>query len=50
MRGTPLIHYDRNSAGTEAYRAAAVAYLAAGQSVHDPSDIGESLNPLLKAS
>jgi chromosome partitioning protein len=27
-RGTPLIHYDRFSAGAEAYRAAARAYLA----------------------
>ena len=27
-RGTPLIHYDRFSAGAEAYRAAAQAYLA----------------------
>ena len=34
-RGTPLIHYDRLCAGAEAYRAAAEAYLAAGQSVHD---------------
>ena len=30
-RGTPLIHYDRFSAGAEAYRAAAQAYLAGGQ-------------------
>ena len=30
-RGTPLIHYDRLSAGAEAYRAAAQAYLAGGQ-------------------
>jgi chromosome partitioning protein len=29
-RGTPLIHYDRFSAGAEAYRAAAQAYLAGG--------------------
>ena len=27
-RGMPLIHYDRLSAGAEAYRAAAAAYLA----------------------
>ena len=49
-RGTPLIQYDRLCAGAEAYRAAAVAYLAAGQSVHHTSDISESLNPFLKAS
>ena len=30
-RGTPLIHYDRLSAGAEAYRAAAQAYLAGRQ-------------------
>jgi chromosome partitioning protein len=30
-RGTPLIHYDRFSPGAEAYRAAAQAYLTAGQ-------------------
>jgi chromosome partitioning protein len=30
-RGTPLIHYDRLSAGAEAYRAAAQAYIAGGQ-------------------
>ena len=29
-RGIPLIHYDRFSAGAEAYRAAARAFLAAG--------------------
>jgi chromosome partitioning protein len=29
-RGTPLIHYDRLSAGADAYRAAAQAYLAGG--------------------
>jgi chromosome partitioning protein len=30
-RGAPLIHYDRFSAGAEAYRAAAQAYLTLGQ-------------------
>jgi chromosome partitioning protein len=30
-RGVPLIHYDRLSAGAEAYRAAAQAYLVGGQ-------------------
>ena len=30
-RGTPLIHYDRLGAGTEAYRAAARTYLSSGQ-------------------
>ena len=33
-RGTPLIHYDRFSAGAEAYRAAAQAYLAGGRLRH----------------
>jgi chromosome partitioning protein len=59
-RGTPLIHYDRLSAGADAYRAAAEAFLAGGQpgaaalqpSVElpaiEPSD--EDDNPLLKAS
>ena len=32
-RGTPLIHYDRFSAGAEAYRAAAQAYLAGSRSI-----------------
>ena len=29
-RGVPLVHYDRFNAGAEAYRAAALAYLAGG--------------------
>ena len=35
-RGIPLIYYDRFSAGAEAYRAAAIAYLA-GQAVPMPA-------------
>jgi chromosome partitioning protein len=30
-RGVPLVHYDRFNAGAEAYRAAALAYLAGGE-------------------
>src|SRR5262245_9314812 len=47
-RGTPLIHYDRLSAGAEAYRAAAQAYLAA-----PPASPGQPLgedSQFLKAS
>jgi chromosome partitioning protein len=43
-RGTPLIHYDRLSAGAEAYRAAAQAYIAGGQPAVasvPPSDAGD---------
>jgi chromosome partitioning protein len=43
-RGTPLIHYDRLSAGAEAYRAAAQAYIAGGQlavASVPPSDAGD---------
>jgi chromosome partitioning protein len=50
-RGTPLIHYDRLSAGAEAYRAAAQAYLAGGQPTVasvPPADAGD--DPFLKAS
>ena len=48
-RGTPLIHYDRFSAGAEAYRAAAQAYLAGGHR-HEPSAIQDMMTELLKAS
>jgi chromosome partitioning protein len=50
-RGTPLIHYDRLSAGAEAYRAAAQAYLAGGQPTVasvPPAVAGD--DPFLKAS
>jgi chromosome partitioning protein len=50
-RGTPLIHYDRLSAGAEAYRAAAQAYLAGSQPTIasvPPADAGDG--PFLKAS
>ena len=52
-RGTPLIHYDRLSAGADAYRAAAQAYLGASQldvlsvPVVDVDDLDD---PLLMAS
>jgi chromosome partitioning protein len=49
-RGTPLIHYDRFSAGTDAYRAAAEIYIAGSQSVHRTSDTDKTLDTLLKAS
>ena len=46
-RGTPLIHYDRLSAGADAYRMAARAYLTLGQpAVEVVVDEG----PFLKAS
>ena len=50
-RGTPLIHYDRFSAGAEAYRAAAQAYLADGQTtiIRTTMPVGED-DPFLKAS
>jgi chromosome partitioning protein len=49
-RGTPLIQYDRFSAGAEAYRAAAQAYLAAGQpAVHTVPHVADE-DQLLKAS
>jgi chromosome partitioning protein len=50
-RGTPLIHYDRLSAGAEAYRAAAQAYLAGSQPTIasvPPADAGD--DSFLKAS
>jgi len=50
-RGTPLIHYDRLSAGAEAYRAAAQAYLAGRQPTVasvPPADAGD--DQFLKAS
>ena len=51
-RGTPLIHYDRSSAGADAYRAAAQAYLAGSQpsvaSVPPAADVDH--DPFLKAS
>lgn len=48
-RGTPLIHYDRFSAGAEAYRAAAATYLATGKSVQE-INATERSDPLLRAS
>ncbi len=42
-RGIPLIYYDRFSAGAEAYRAAAIAYLA-GQAVPMPA-ASETVDP-----
>jgi chromosome partitioning protein len=50
-RGTPLIHYDRLSAGADAYRAAAQAYLAGGRPIDasvPPADADH--DPFLKAS
>ena len=50
-RGTPLIHYDRLSAGADAYRAAAQAYLDGGRPTVasvPPADAGD--DPFLKAS
>ena len=49
-RGTPLIHYDRFSAGAEAYRAAAEAYLAAGQPAIDAGNMSVMHDSLQKAS
>jgi chromosome partitioning protein len=50
-RGTPLIHYDRLSAGADAYRAAARAYLVGSQPTvaSVPTD-GVDHDPFLKAS
>jgi chromosome partitioning protein len=49
-RGTPLIHYDRFGGGTEAYHAAAKAYLATGEPLrHDAQPI-QNDDPFLKAS
>jgi chromosome partitioning protein len=49
-RGTPLIHYDRFSAGAEAYRAAAQTYLAGGAPAAGTGlPVGED-DQLLKAS
>jgi chromosome partitioning protein len=52
-RGTPLIHYDRLSAGADAYRAAAQAYLGTSQpavvSVLVP-DVEDRNDPFLMAS
>jgi len=49
-RGTPLIHYDRFSAGAEAYRAAAQAYLAGGPpAARTAQPVGED-GQLLQAS
>ena len=47
-RGTPLIHYDRFSAGAEAYRAAAEAFIAGGQSVQSRAGEDNTLDPFLK--
>jgi chromosome partitioning protein len=45
-RGIPLIHYDRLSAGAEAYRAAAATYLTGrGQPAIAAMEIVESENP-----
>jgi len=49
-RGTPLIHYDRFSPGAEAYRAAAQAYLAHGQTTASTTMPVNSNDDLLKAS
>jgi chromosome partitioning protein len=49
-RGVPLIHYDRFSAGAEAYRAAAQAYLASGQTAVHTGPAIEGDDQLLKAS
>jgi chromosome partitioning protein len=49
-RGTPLIHYDRFSAGAEAYRAAARAYLGDGPSAVEVVPMADDDDPLLKAS
>jgi chromosome partitioning protein len=49
-RGTPLIHYDRLSAGAEAYRAAAQAYLARGAPVACSSGLVAEPDQILKAS
>jgi chromosome partitioning protein len=49
-RGTPLIHYDRLSAGAEAYRAAAQAYLATGAPAACSSGLAAEPGQILKAS
>jgi chromosome partitioning protein len=49
-RGTPLVHYDRFGGGTEAYRAAAEAYLAGSGPVHEVVQPIQNDDPLLKAS
>jgi chromosome partitioning protein len=49
-RGTPLIHYDRFSAGAEAYRAAAQSYLTGSQPVPGADSTIGNDDPLLKAS
>ena len=48
-RGTPLVHYDRLGAGTEAYRAAAQTYLSSGQ-VETKMSAAETDDQFLKAS
>jgi chromosome partitioning protein len=49
-RGTPLIHYDRLSTGADAYRAAAQAYLAFGQTTADTPVRAGGDDQLLRAS
>jgi chromosome partitioning protein len=49
-RGIPLIHYDRLSAGADAYRAAAQAYLASGQPAVRTIAPGDRDDQRLKAS
>jgi chromosome partitioning protein len=49
-RGTPLIHYDRLSAGAEAYRAAAQAYLAGDAPAAHTGAPASDDDQLLKAS
>ncbi len=48
-RGIPLVHYDRFSAGAEAYRAAATAYLSGqGQPALAPVELAENQEPDLQ--
>jgi chromosome partitioning protein len=49
-RGTPLIHYDRLSAGADAYRAAALAYLAGSPRASTAAPPVAEDDQLLKAS
>jgi chromosome partitioning protein len=49
-RGTPLIHYDRLSAGAEAYRAAAQVYLTGGRPAACAGQPAGEDNEFLKAS
>ena len=49
-RGTPLIQYDRFCVGAEAYRAAAEAYLATGQSTVSANPSNSQDDEFLRAS